>query len=123
MFFTLGGIKLVGGWYTSIFVMSFIVRDFNWRGHGGNFRYQKKPGWEFNTKSRALNQYFYGLTVGEWHDNHHKYSMSANNGFLPGQIDIAFQIIKLMRRLGIVKSYMDARPIFEKECLVSATKA
>jgi len=42
---------------------------------------------------------------------------SANNGFLPGQIDIAFQLIKLMHRLGIVKSYIDAKPLFEKECL------
>ena len=103
---------------------SFIVRDVNWRGHGGNFRFQKKPGWEFETNSKALNQYFYGLTVGEWHDNHLKYPMSANNGFLLGQIDVAFQINKLMHKLGIVEeSDMDARPIFEKGCLVSPTKA
>ena len=123
LFFSLGGPDLLLAWYTSIFIMAFIIRDFNWRGHGGNFRSAKQRGWEFDTKSRALNQRVYGLTVGEWHDNHHKYPMSANNGFLRGQIDIAFQIIRLMHRLGIVESYMDARPIFEKECLRSPANA
>ena len=50
----------------------------------------------------------------EWHDNHHEYPISASNGFLPGQIDIAFQIIKLMHRTGIVESYIDARALFER---------
>jgi sn-1 stearoyl-lipid 9-desaturase len=121
--FAVGGLGFVLAWFAAIFVITMLIRDFNWRGHGGNFRQGKKKGWEFDEGSYALNQHFYGYLASEWHDNHHKYPVSANNGFLPGQIDIAFQIINLMRRLGIVKSYMDARPIFEKECLVSATKA
>jgi sn-1 stearoyl-lipid 9-desaturase len=56
-FFSIGGVSLLLGWYTSIFLMAFIIRDFNWRGHGGNFRFEKRSGWEFDTKTRALNQH------------------------------------------------------------------
>jgi stearoyl-CoA desaturase (delta-9 desaturase) len=122
-FFFAGGAGFVAAWYSAVFLVAALIRDFNWRGHGGDFRKTKKLGWEFDTKSNALNQRFYGLIASEWHDNHHKYPFSANNGFLPGQIDVAFQIIKLLHRLGIVDSYIDAKPLFQKECLeLSATK-
>ena len=118
VFFTTGGVTFLWCWYTSIFVMAFIIRDFNWRGHGGNFRFEKRPGWEFDTKTRAMNQRFYGLTVGEWHDNHHKYPMSANSGFLPGQFDVAFQIIRFLSLVGIVESYFDAKNIFLSDFVI-----
>ena len=122
IFYTLGGLPMFLAWYSSVFVTTCVVRDFNWRGHGGNFRSQKKLGWEFDKRSRALNQRYYGFTVGEWHDNHHRYPMSANNAFLPGQVDISFQFIRLMYWLGIVESYVDARPIFERQCLGAREK-
>lgn len=115
--YSIGGADFMWAWFAAIFFITFLIRDFNWRGHGGNNPRRKKNGWEFDDNSYALNQWFYGYLASEWHDNHHKYPFSANNGFLPGQIDIAFQLIKLMHRLGIVKSYIDAKPLFEKECL------
>lgn len=118
-----GGANFILPWFAAIFVITILIRDFNWRGHGGNFRRIKKRGWEFDDRRYALNQRFYGYLASEWHDNHHRYPVSANNGFLHGQIDIAFQIIKLLHKLGIVKFYMDARPIFEKENLISLVKA
>ena len=63
------------------FVNLAMVRDFNWRGHGGTYRNKKIPGWEFDSRSRALNQHAYGFLASEWHDNHHKYPYSANSGF------------------------------------------
>jgi stearoyl-CoA desaturase (delta-9 desaturase) len=113
----LGGLGYIAAYYSAIFISTILIRDFNWRGHGGNFRRVKRAGWEFGTDSYALNQYFYGYIASEWHDNHHKYPFSANNGFLPGQIDIAFLLIKWMYRVGIVRSYVDAKASFEKECL------
>jgi fatty-acid desaturase len=117
--YSVAGASYVLSWYSAIFCAVFLMRDFNWRGHGGSYSRAKIPGWEFDDKSYALNQRFYGYLASEWHDNHHKYFFSANAGFLPGQIDIAFQIIKLMHRAGIVESYLDARPLFEKECLAA----
>ena len=115
--FILGEQQLLVAWYASVFVITFMIRDFNWRGHGGSFRSKKKPGWDFDSRSRALNQRFYGLLAAEWHDNdnHHRYPMSANSGFLPGQIDLAFQIIKFLALVGIVDSYFDAVDKFKKE--------
>jgi fatty-acid desaturase len=121
--FGFGGASYLASYYCAIFIATVLIRDFNWRGHGGNFPRIKKQGWEFDNRSLALNQHFYGYIASEWHDNHHKYPMSANSGFLPGQIDFAFQIIKLMHRVGIVESYIDARSIFNKECLSFAVKA
>ncbi len=115
--FLIYGSDILWAWFAAIFFITFLIRDFNWRGHGGNQPRGKKVGWEFDHSSYALNQWFYGYLASEWHDNHHKYPFSANNGFLPGQIDVAFQIIKLLHRLGIVESYVDAKPLFEKECL------
>lgn len=115
--FALGGMTYVLAWCSSLFIIASLIRDFNWRGHGGNSRHTKKPGWEFDDRSYALNQRFYGYIASEWHDNHHKYPTSANNGFLPGQIDIAFHVIKTLRRIGIVQSYIDSLPRFKEEQL------
>jgi len=115
VFLYLGLGHLIMAWYASIFAASFLIRDFNWHGHGGFFRRKKKPGWEFDTNSHALNQHFYGYLASEWHDNHHKYPSSANNGFLPGQIDVTFKIIKFLWNFGMIASYIDSFPMFKKD--------
>jgi sn-1 stearoyl-lipid 9-desaturase len=120
--FSVGGITLITAWYGAIFVILFLIRDFNWRGHGGSNHRPKKQGWEFDDRSRALNQYFYGFLASEWHDNHHRYPLSANNAFLNGQIDVAFQIIRFLKLIGIVESYVDVRPTFERQCLGPASR-
>ncbi len=118
--YAIGGITCVLAWYTSLFIATSLIRDFNWRAHGGNSRHIKKPGWEFDKRTYALNQRFYGYIASEWHDNHHKYPTSANNGFLPGQIDIAFHVIKILRKYEIVQSYIDSLSRFKDEQLHTA---
>lgn len=119
--YLIGDLCYLTAWHSAIFVSTALIRDFNWRGHGG-LRKEKKVGWEFDTNSRALNQRFYGYLASEWHDNHHRYPMSANTAFLPGQIDLSFQLVRAMHRVGMVDFYIDARTIFEKECLVPLNK-
>jgi fatty-acid desaturase len=102
-------------WYAGVFITFFLIRSFNWHGHGGQNPRKKKPGWEFDDKNLALNQRFYGYLASEWHDNHHKYPMSANNGFLPGQFDLAFKIIQLLHKSGVINHYTDAAPRFGEE--------
>ncbi len=105
-------------WYTSVFLAVFLIRDFNWRGHGGNHASKgKKLGWEFDDKSNARNQFFYGYFASEWHDNHHKYPSSAKNGFLQGQPDLAFQIIKFLSKIGVIESYVDMSRMFKEQIL------
>jgi sn-1 stearoyl-lipid 9-desaturase len=120
IFLYLGLASLIPAWYGSIFTASFLIRDFNWHGHGGLFRRENKPGWEFDDNSHALNQRFYGFLASEWHDNHHKFPGSANNGFQTGQPDLAFCLIRVLYRLGIVSSYTDDLPEFKKETALAS---
>ncbi len=110
--FLIGGFRFLIAWYSALFIITFLIRDFNWRGHGGNYRRNKKPGWEFD-KTSALNQHFYGYLASEWHDNHHRYPMSVNTGFLPGQIDIAFWLIWSLAKLNVVHYHFNAAVNFE----------
>lgn len=42
-------------------------------------------------------------SMGEsWHNNHHAFPASARHGLYPGQIDIGFQFVKLLERIGLV---------------------
>jgi stearoyl-CoA desaturase (delta-9 desaturase) len=116
---SIGGVPLLTAWYGAIFVIWCMVRDFQWRGHGGAGRRWRRPGfgkrrgWEFDSSCAALNQRFYGYFVAEWHDNHHLYPASANLAFLDGQLDLAFLLVRALHRLGIVSSYFDAKPKFD----------
>jgi stearoyl-CoA desaturase (delta-9 desaturase) len=84
-------------WLSASFVYSLIVRDFNYRGHGG-FLGTNKAG-------IPLNQFFYGVIAGEWHDNHHAYPRLARSGLAWWQLDIPYWIIKLLNLCGAVQKY------------------
>lgn len=118
--YRLGGWHYVRVWYAALFVVTFFMREFPWRGHGGNFRTAKIAGWEFDDRSRSLNTSVFGYLAGEWHDNHHLLPASANTAFLPGQMDVPFQIVRLGRRLGIVRSFFDASETFAQRIASSA---
>jgi stearoyl-CoA desaturase (delta-9 desaturase) len=81
-------------WLAGVFFYSFLVRDFNYRGHGGLFG-QHVPG-------VPLNHVFYGLIAGEWHENHHAHPRSARSGLAWWQIDAPYWIIKLLALCGLV---------------------
>ena len=109
--YALGGIPYVVTWYGATFMLWFLLRDFGWRGHRGK---SKVPGWEFDVHSAATNQRFYGYVASEWHDNHHLYPSSANLAFLPSQIDISFLLIRVLKKIGWVRVYNDAKPKFDE---------
>jgi len=115
LWYGLGGWPLVFTWYAVQFNFHASARDFNYRGHGGS---STEPphvdGWDFDRSTRGLNQSFYGLLAGEWHNNHHAFRTSANCGFLSGQIDVPFAIIRLLHKLKIVTRYNDHRELFSK---------
>jgi stearoyl-CoA desaturase (delta-9 desaturase) len=44
-------------------------------------------------------------TMGEsWHCNHHAFPASANHGLYPDQIDLGFEFVKLLARLGLARN-------------------
>ena len=88
-------------WISGVFIYTFLVRDFNYRGHGGAFG-QHNPG-------TPLNHIFYGLIAGEWHENHHAHPRSARAGLAWWQLDVPYWIIRAMKWCGIVTQYHGVR--------------
>jgi sn-1 stearoyl-lipid 9-desaturase len=81
-------------WLSGVFFYTFLVRDFNYRGHGGFFFKA--------SKGLPANQIFYGIIAGEWHDNHHAHPRSARAGIEWWQIDVPYAVIKTMHICGMV---------------------
>lgn len=59
----------------------------------------------FNTKDQSRNNGFLALlTLGEgWHNNHHRFAVSARQGFYWWELDITYCILKAMSWVGIVR--------------------
>jgi stearoyl-CoA desaturase (delta-9 desaturase) len=57
----------------------------------------------FPSKDQSRNHWLLGLlTLGEYHHNHHYYPSSCRQGYAWWEIDINYQILRLMRLLGLV---------------------
>jgi len=84
-------------WLSAVFLFSMMLRDFNYRGHGGSFISA--------SKGKPVNQMYYGITVGEWHENHHATPQLARSGIKWWQLDIPYGVIWLMSFCGIVARY------------------
>lgn len=108
----LGGIELLSVWYTAIFAYHAVARDFNYRGHDRKLDSLDDSANETKSITKALNQVFYGYSAGEWHNNHHNFSSSANTGFLSSQLDLPFQFIRLLKKVKVVSSYKDSKSAF-----------
>jgi len=67
----------------------------------------------YATTDTSRNNLFLALiTLGEgWHNNHHHYMNSANQGFFWWEIDVSFYVIKLMEKVGLV---WDVRAVPER---------
>ncbi|GGA81783.1 hypothetical protein GCM10011521_20160 [Arenimonas soli] len=112
LWYALGGLPLLMAWFAVQFCWHGAVRDFNFRGHGSIEAPGQVDGVDFDRSSFARNQRFYGLLAGEWHNNHHAFRASANSGFLPGQLDVPFQFIRLLKKCRLVSHYHDHRQQF-----------
>ncbi|MFE8603036.1 fatty acid desaturase family protein [Archangium violaceum] len=113
--YAVGGVPCVLAWYAAVFFVTFLIRDFNYLGHGGRRPRAKLQGWEFDERTLALNQVFFGVFASEWHNNHHKFPRSANLQLVPAQVDMSFLFIRLLRASGVVTSYVDAVPRFRQQ--------
>jgi len=62
-----------------------------------------------------VNQVWPGYVAGEWHNNHHLYPSGARSGFLPYQMDLAWQFIRALSWIGVVSSYRDYKADFLRD--------
>lgn len=113
VFFLLGGNALACTLFGAAGFWAVGVRTFNFEGHGKGSGHQRE-GVDFNHKDKSVNQIWPGFVAGEWHNNHHLFPKSARSGFKPMQLDLAWQYIRLMNRLGAITSYKDNKKQFHE---------
>lgn len=110
-FFLIGGHALSMAIFTGACVWAFGIRTFNYEGHGRGVD-RRQEGIDFNTRDIAVNQIWPGFVAGEWHSNHHLYPNSAQSGFLPYQIDLAWYFIKFLSLFGLAGEIRNSKQQF-----------
>ncbi|KAA9325643.1 fatty acid desaturase [Adhaeribacter soli] len=115
-FYLMGGHGLACALFGGALFWFVLVRAFNYTGHG-NGQAKHQDGIDFDRSNLSVNQTRPGYFSGEWHNNHHLYPGSARAGFLPYQIDLAWNYIYLLHKVGAVSSYRDSKPLFLKNQL------
>ncbi|MGZ3421938.1 MAG: acyl-CoA desaturase [Polyangiales bacterium] len=93
-----GGLRGITWWYCmSTMVLMHATFTINSLSHvWGHRRFA-------TTDDSRNNPYLAILTMGEgWHNNHHRYMQSANQGFYWWQIDLSYYVLTVLSWLGIV---------------------
>jgi stearoyl-CoA desaturase (delta-9 desaturase) len=111
VFYFIGGCGLACALFSAAMFWFILVRAFNYTGHGSG-KTKHIDGIDFDRRNLSVNQLRPGLLCGEWHNNHHLYPRSARAGFLPFQLDIAWGVIYILFKVGIVSSYRDNKKDF-----------
>ena len=93
---------LLGGWsfvIYGIFVRSVLLWHSTWLVNSATHRWGYRT---FEADDNARNLWWVSLlTYGEgWHNNHHSYPRSAQTGWRWWEIDVTWQTIRLLQRLG-----------------------
>ena len=91
-----GGPAMWVGFYASVFLFTALMRDFNYRGHGG-----------VCGSNAPLDQWFYGVLVSEWHSSHHSAPYAARSGLGAKKPDLAYWMIRALAAIGIAGEIRD----------------
>jgi fatty-acid desaturase len=84
-------------WISGNFLLTAVLRDFNFRGHATLLGTSKH--------GTPVNQVIYGIIAGEWHENHHEHPRLAQSGLVWWQMDVPYMIIRAMKLCGVVVQY------------------
>lgn len=112
--FLIGGHGLACAIFSAAMLWFLLVRAFNYTGHAKG-ESKHVDGLDFDRSNLSINQTRPGLFTGEWHNNHHLYPGSAQAGFLPNQLDLAWLYIYGMYKIGAVSSYHNSKQEFLKK--------
>ena len=95
----------VGGWALVLWGIPLrlvVVYHVTWLVNSATHCWGKAP-FESGDSSKN-NAWVAALTFGEgWHNNHHAFPNSAKQGLFKGQIDITWEHIKILAKLGLAK--------------------
>ncbi len=104
---------LVWGFFVSTVVLFHATSTINSLAHLWGTRRYRTGDTSRNNLWLAL------LTFGEgWHNNHHRYAISARQGFFRGEVDLSYRLLRLLSRAGVVR---DLRPVPEEVLREGAT--
>lgn len=100
---TSGWQMLIWGFFVSTVVLYHATYTINSLAH----RYGSR---RFETRDSSRNNLGLAvLTLGEgWHNNHHRYPVSARQGFFWWEVDVSFLLLRLLSLVGIVR---DLKPV------------
>ena len=63
-------------------------------------------------------------SMGEsWHNNHHAFPASARHGLYPGQLDLGFELLRMLERIGLVWDIQTPDKLPQRVGIVPATDA
>lgn len=123
VFYLLGGIPLATTLFAATGVWAIGVRTFNYAGHGSG-QDKRRASTDFNRADLSINQFWPGYVAGEWHNNHHLFPKSAQSGYQPHQIDLAWYFILFLSKIGAVSEFKNYKDRFyEKYYLPFKEKA
>ena len=99
---------LWGGWAFVLWGIPLrlvVVYHVTWLVNSANHKWGTQPFLVEAGDSSTNNKWVAALTFGEgWHNNHHAFPSSAKQGFLPGQIDLTWYHIVVLKKLGLAKN-------------------
>jgi len=103
---TSGWQMLVWGFFISTVLLFHGTFTINSLGHVWGSR-------RFKTKDQSRNNAFLAIvTLGEgWHNNHHRFAVSAKQGFYWWELDISYLLLKVLSWFGVVR---DLNPVPER---------
>lgn len=103
---TSGWQMLIWGFFISTVLLFHATFTINSLGHIWGSR-------RFNTRDHSRNNPWLAfITLGEgWHNNHHRFAVSARQGFYWWELDISYMLLKMMSWVGIVS---DLNPVPER---------
>ena len=120
-FYLIGGISFAVAIFGCAAIWAFGVRTFNYDGHGRG-KDKRQTGIDFNREDMSVNQVWPGYVAGEWHNNHHLYPYGARSGFLPYQMDLAWEFIRFYHFIGGISSYKDYKAEFYEKYYIPYQK-
>ena len=95
----------LGGWAFVLWGIPLrlvVVYHVTWLVNSANHKWGTQPFLLEAGDSSTNNKWVAALTFGEgWHNNHHAFPSSAKQGLLPGQIDLTWYHIVLLKKLGL----------------------
>lgn len=114
IFYFIGGHAMATAAFSAAMFWFVLVRAFNYTGHGKGDE-AHKDGIDFDRSNLSINQTRPGWFSGEWHNNHHLYPSSAQAGFLPYQLDLAWIYIYCLNKIGMISSFKNSKRDFLKK--------